>query len=75
LHFQSPHFVAQFGGQDLDPATCQLWFASKPLVADKPLSEGVGRNERTKAIVKLTKKGAGAPAREPVGASWAFRFG
>jgi len=30
---------ADFGGDDLDPATSQLWFASRALAADKPLSE------------------------------------
>lgn len=35
-------------------------------MADKPLSEYVGRNERTKVVAKLAKKGAGPPAREPV---------
>jgi hypothetical protein len=56
----------QFGGKDLDPETCQLWFASRALAADRPLSDALGRNERTRAVVKATKKGAGAPAREPV---------
>ncbi|GBF94463.1 hypothetical protein Rsub_06997 [Raphidocelis subcapitata] len=54
-----------FGGRDLDPASAQLWFAGRALAPDKPLSEYLGRNERTRAVVKLTKKGAGAPAREP----------
>ena len=32
----------------------------------KKLSDYVGRNEKTKIIAKLQKKGQGAPAREPV---------
>ncbi|KIZ02636.1 putative Uncharacterized protein C21orf59 like protein [Monoraphidium neglectum] len=56
---------SDFGGKDLDPETCQLWFASRALAADRPLSDALGRNERTRAVVKATKKGAGAPAREP----------
>jgi hypothetical protein len=56
----------QFGGVDLDPEGSVLWFAGKALAQDKPLSDYVGRNERTKAVVKLQKKGQGAPAREPV---------
>eukprot|EP00878_Enallax_costatus_P023901 GHUV01025462.1.p1 GENE.GHUV01025462.1~~GHUV01025462.1.p1 ORF type:complete len:232 (+),score=73.45 GHUV01025462.1:102-797(+) len=55
-----------FGGVDLDPATSTLWFAGKQLMPDKSLSEYMGRNERTRATVKLQKKGAGPPAREPV---------
>ncbi|KAF6251199.1 flagellar basal body protein [Scenedesmus sp. NREL 46B-D3] len=54
-----------FGGVDLDPASCTLWFAGKQLLPDKLLSEYVGRNERTRAVVKLQKKGQGPPAREP----------
>ena len=58
----------QFGGEDLDPSTSSLWFAGKQLAADKKLADYLGRNERTKAVVKLQKKGAGPPAREPVSA-------
>ncbi|KAF8067412.1 CFAP298 [Scenedesmus sp. PABB004] len=60
-----PRARAQFGGVDLDPDTAVLWFAGKQLAPDRPLSEYVGRNERTRATVKLQKKGAGPPAREP----------
>jgi hypothetical protein len=56
----------QFGGIDLDPASSTLWFAGKQLLPDKLLSEYMGRNERTRAVVKLQKKGQGPPAREPV---------
>jgi hypothetical protein len=58
--------LLQFGGVDLDPASSTLWFAGKQLLPDKPLSEYMGRNERTRAVVKLQKKGQGPPAREPV---------
>ncbi len=33
---------------------------------DKQLCDFVGRNEKTKLVVKLQKRGGGAPAREPV---------
>lgn len=56
----------QFGGVDLDPETSTLWFAGKQLQPDKKLAEHLGRNENTRAVVKLQKKGAGPPAREPV---------
>ncbi|EFJ46517.1 hypothetical protein VOLCADRAFT_62351, partial [Volvox carteri f. nagariensis] len=48
----------------LDLAT--LWFAGKQMLPEKKLSDYLGRHEKTKAVVKLQKKGQGAPAREPV---------
>ncbi len=59
---------SQFGSDDVEPEGAQLWFAGKQMSADKKLSEYVGRHEKTKAIVKLQKRGSGAPSREPVGA-------
>lgn len=58
--------VLQFGGIDLDPDSSSLWFAGKQLQPDKKLADYLGRNENTRAVVKLQKKGAGPPAREPV---------
>jgi hypothetical protein len=52
---------------DLDPETSTLWFAGKQLQPEKKLADYLGRNENTRAVVKLQKKGAGPPAREPVG--------
>lgn len=43
-----------------------VWWASKELSSDKILEEYVGRNEKTKVVVKLQKRGKGAPSREPV---------
>jgi hypothetical protein len=51
----------------LDPESAVLWFAGKALQGEKKLADYVGRNDRTRAVVKLQKKGQGAPAREPVG--------
>ena len=56
----------QFGIEDLEPEGTSLWFAGKQMLADKLLRDSVGRHEKTKAVVKLQKKGQGAPAREPV---------
>ncbi len=56
----------QFGGEDLDPSTSTLWFAGKQMAADKKLCDYLGRNDRTKVVVRLQKKGQGAPGREPV---------
>merc|ERR1712137_179639 len=50
----------------LDPEQISLWCFSKELQRDKLLSDYVGKNEKTKVVAKLQKKGAGAPQREPV---------
>lgn len=49
----------------LDPETATLWWAGKQLFRDKKLLDYAGRNEKTKLIVKLAKKGSGPPTREP----------
>lgn len=54
------------GLEVLDPDNTSTWWASKELARDKLLSDYVGKNEKTKIICKLQKKGAGAPQREPV---------
>merc|ERR1711959_673979 len=43
-----------------------LWWASKQLVRDqgKLLSDFVGRNNKTKIVVQITKRGQGAPTRQ-----------
>lgn len=43
-----------------------LWFSGKEMIRGKPLSAFVGTNEKTKIIAKLSKRGSGAPAREPI---------
>jgi hypothetical protein len=58
---------AQFGGEDLDPGSATLWFAGKQLLPEKRVADHMGGNDRTRAVVKLQSKGAGPPAREPVG--------
>lgn len=45
---------------------CQLWWAAKELQRGKKLQDYVGKNEKTKLVVKMQKKGQGAPAREPL---------
>lgn len=52
--------------QVVDESNASLWCFNKELVRDKLLCEYVGRNEKTKVVAKLQKKGAGAPQREPV---------
>ena len=56
----------QYANDELDPDTATLWFAGKQLLPEKHLSDFLGRNDKSKAIVKLQKKGQGAPGREPV---------
>jgi len=41
-----------------------IWWAGKELQPTKHLHEFVGRNEKTKLVVKLQKRGAGPPGRE-----------
>ena len=43
-----------------------LWVFSKEMQSEKLLSDYVGKNDKSKVVAKLQKKGAGAPAREPV---------
>lgn len=44
----------------------QLWWAGKDMQRSKKLHEYIGKNEKTKLICKIQKKGGGAPVREPV---------
>ncbi|XP_062983653.1 cilia- and flagella-associated protein 298 [Elgaria multicarinata webbii] len=50
----------------IEEPEAQLWWAAKQLKRTNQLSDYVGKNEKTKIIVKIQKKGQGAPAREPV---------
>ncbi|XP_031569333.1 cilia- and flagella-associated protein 298-like [Actinia tenebrosa] len=52
--------------QVFEEQTAQLWWAGKDLQRDKKLQDYIGKNEKTKIIAKLQKKGQGAPAREQV---------
>ncbi|CAF4758473.1 unnamed protein product, partial [Rotaria magnacalcarata] len=47
-------------------ADLTLWFSGKEMHRGKLLSDSVGKNEKTKVIVKIQKKGNAAPARERV---------
>ena len=51
--------------EQLDPDTVEMWWAGKDFPRDGKLGDRVGRNEKTKIVVKLQKKGGGPPAREP----------
>jgi hypothetical protein len=56
----------QYGTDDVESESASLWFAGKQMLQENKLGMHVGRHEKTKAVVKLQKKGQGAPSREPV---------
>ena len=56
----------QAGLQVLEDSNTQLWWAGKDMTPGKKLADFVGKNEKTKIIAKLQKKGQGPPAREAV---------
>jgi hypothetical protein len=41
-----------------------LWWAGKELAPEKKLADYAGKNEKTKIIIKLQRKGSGPPVRE-----------
>ena len=57
---------SQASKEVLDPAQAVLWFASKELMPGQCLKDFLGKNEKTKVVVKLTTRSAGQPPREPV---------
>jgi len=52
-------------GVDILDNTAQLWWAGKQMMPENKLGDHVGKNEKTKIVAKLQKKGGGAPQREP----------
>lgn len=56
----------QAASQVLGEIEVQLWWAGKELLRSKTLEDYIGKNEKTKIVVKLQKKGQGAPSREPI---------
>merc|ERR1719265_783001 len=49
-----------------DQDKAALWCFNKELQVEKLLSDYVGKNDKTKVVAKLQKKGASAPMREPI---------
>ena len=43
-----------------------IWYAGREFEKGKILSDYIGKNEKTKVVVKFSKKGSGAPVREPL---------
>lgn len=54
-----------YGGDRFDPDTAQLWYCGRTMRRGSTLADHVGRNDKTKVVVKLTAAGAQAPGREP----------
>lgn len=54
------------GTDDLELDKAQLWWAGKELSKGKFLKDYVGKNDKSKIIVKMQHKGSGAPVREPL---------
>ncbi|XP_015523157.1 cilia- and flagella-associated protein 298 isoform X3 [Neodiprion pinetum] len=50
----------------MDVNMAQLWFSGKEMLRGKKVKDYLGRNEKTKVIVKLHKRGSGKPGREPI---------
>ncbi|XP_071499254.1 cilia- and flagella-associated protein 298-like [Diadema antillarum] len=50
----------------LEESNASLWFSGKEMHQGKKLCDYLGKNEKTKIIAKLQKKGQGAPGREAV---------
>lgn len=53
-------------GEYLNEKDTSLWWAGKELQRGKTLKDFIGKNEKTKIVVKISKSGSGAPAREPM---------
>ncbi|KAK9844183.1 hypothetical protein WJX81_007262 [Elliptochloris bilobata] len=54
------------GPEALEAAAAELWFAGRALALDAPLSARLGRNDKTRVVLRLQRRGLGAPVREPV---------
>lgn len=50
----------------IEPVKAELWFAGRQMLNEKHLFDYLGKNEKCKAIVKIGKRGEGAPGREPI---------
>lgn len=50
----------------IPPEMGSIWFSGKEMLPGKKLSDYLGKNEKSKVIAKIQKKGGGAPGREPV---------
>lgn len=56
----------QVANQLLEAESTSLWTMGKEFQRGKLVSDRLGKNEKTKVIAKLCKKGNGPPGREPI---------
>ena len=63
---ESDEILMQHCSEDLSKDNTILWIVNKEMVAGKKFSDYFGTNEKSKMVVKVTKKGSGAPVREPM---------
>jgi cilia- and flagella-associated protein 298 len=65
---ESDEILMQHCSEDLDKDNCTLWIVNKEMVggSGKKFSDYFGHNEKSKMVVKVTKRGGGAPVREPM---------
>lgn len=59
-------FYEANNSDDMNPGTATMWWAGKELQDGKLLSDYIGKNEKTKIVMKIQKKGQGPPVREPM---------
>ena len=60
-------FLHDLMGNDfMEPDSASLWWAGKEFFRDQTVGDRVGKNEKTKVVARLQRKGGGAPVREPV---------
>lgn len=50
----------------LEEDNTSIWFSGKEMLRGKQLKDFIGKNEKTKIVAKIQKRGLGAPGREPV---------
>mmetsp|Transcript_10750 Transcript_10750/g.34172 ORF Transcript_10750/g.34172 Transcript_10750/m.34172 type:complete len:287 (+) Transcript_10750:28-888(+) len=53
------------GQEMLDADTAQLWWAGKEFFRDQTVGDRAGRNEKTRLMARLQRRGGGPPVREP----------
>ncbi|XP_048765916.2 cilia- and flagella-associated protein 298-like [Ostrea edulis] len=56
----------QASNEVLDEGNASIWFSGKEMIRGKQLKDFIGKNEKTKIVAKIQKRGLGAPGREPV---------
>ena len=70
MEFENRENLSEFHNSQLtnvaDPQDTKLWFSSKELLPGKCLGDYLGKNEKSKVIIKVASKKSGQPSREPL---------